>query len=133
MPMSRFMLDTNTVSYAIRGVENVVQRLSATSPADLCISAITLAELRYGADRRGSKRLHRLIDTILTSLEVVPFDAAVATTYGRVAASLSTTGNPIGMADTQIAAHALTLNMTIVTNNVKHFERVKGLRVEDWS
>lgn len=131
--MTQFMLDTNMVSYAIRGVESVVSRILATSPADICISAISLAELRYGADRRASKRLHRLIDTILTSLTVVPFDAAAATRYGQVAASLSTMGVPIGFADTQIAAHALTMNMTLVTNNTKHFKRVRGLHIEDWS
>jgi tRNA(fMet)-specific endonuclease VapC len=126
------MLDTDTVSFALRGVGGVSTRLLAHKPSEICISAITLAELRYGADRRGSRKLHGLIDTFAAAVTVVPFDEAVATQFGSVAATLVNQGTPIGDFDALIAAHALALNLTLVTNNTKHFSRVQGLRLENW-
>ena len=131
--MSQFLLDTNTISFAIRGNQNVVNQLRRHHPGDICISAITLAELRFGADKRRSERLHHLIDTILLNLRVAPFDTAAAASYGRVAAELAAVGTPIGEIDTQIASHALAIGATIVTNNVKHFRKVPHLQVTDWS
>ena len=128
----KFMLDTATVSFALRGEGLVGSKLVDHSPSQLCLSAISLAELRFGADRRGSKRLHRLINTFSLSVTVVPFDAAAAALFGRLCARLESRGKPIGTLDTLIAAHAMALNVTLVTNNTKHFGRVPGLKTVNW-
>jgi tRNA(fMet)-specific endonuclease VapC len=127
------MLDTDTVSFALRGVGQVGAALLERAPSEVCISAITLAELRYGADHRQSKKLHGLIDTFTASVVVMPFDEAAATAFGKTASELTRAGTPIGELDTMIAAHALSLDLTLVTNNTKHFRRVAGLRIENWS
>jgi tRNA(fMet)-specific endonuclease VapC len=131
--MPRYMLDTDTVSFALRGHGRVGERLLAHRPSDCCISAMTLAELRYGADLRRSRKLHRLIDTFADTIAPIPFDREGADRFGAVAAALARAGTPIGAFDTAIAAHALSLGLTLVTNNVKHFGRVSGLRVENWT
>lgn len=102
------------------------------SPSALCISAITVAELRYGANRRKSAKVHALIDTFVSTLAVIPFDEDCAIEYGRIAAELAERGTPIGDLDVLIAAQAVHLRLTLVTNNVKHFARVRGLKVVNW-
>jgi tRNA(fMet)-specific endonuclease VapC len=96
------------------------------------LSAISLSELRFGADKRRSKRLHTLIDTFTDTVEVLPFDAAAAAVFGRVCAGLQSKGTPIGTLDTLIAAHALSLKLILVTNNTKHFKQVRGLKTQNW-
>ena len=127
-----YMLDTDTVSFALRGVGNVGTRLLAHSPSTVCMSSITLAELRYGADHRRSRKLHGLIDTFARGVMVVPFEENAAARFGAVAATLVRQGTPIGDFDSLIAAHALALDVTLVTNNTKHFSRVQRLRLENW-
>jgi len=129
----RFMLDTDTVSFALRGEGRVAEELLDHRPSDLCVSAITLAELNYGADAKRSRKLRRLIDTFAQSVQTVPFDAQAAGRFGTVAAALARKGTPIGAFDTLIAAHALALGLTLVTNNTQHFSRVSGLKVENWA
>jgi tRNA(fMet)-specific endonuclease VapC len=128
----RFMLDTDTVSYAIRGHGRVGEGIKAHGQSEPCISAVTLAELRYGAAWRKSQKLDLLITKFTTGLAVVPFDAACAAHYAEIASSLERQGVSIGPLDTMIAAHALTLDLTLVTNNTRHFTRVQNLRVENW-
>ncbi len=130
--MPRYMLDTDTVSLALRGEGGVGGRLLKHRPSDICISSITLAELRYGAERKRSKRLHGLIDTVVTAVDVAPFDGVAAARFGLVASALAHAGTPIGTFDALIAAHALALRVTLVTNNVKHFGKVSGLKSETW-
>lgn len=129
----RYLLDTDSVSFALRGQGQVGARLQARRPSDLCISAITLAELRYGADRKGSRKLHALVDTFAAAVEVVSFDEAAAAEFGRIGSILAERGTPIGEFDVLIAAHAVALRCTLVTNNVRHFSRVPGLTVENWA
>ena len=126
------MLDTDSVSYALRGRGNVGAHLKARRPSEVCLSAITLAELRYGADLHGSKKLHRLIDTFTSAVQVLSFDEAAATAFGKVSSDLANAGTPIGDFDALIAAHALSRRMIVITNNTKHFASVKGLRIENW-
>lgn len=126
------MLDTDSVRFALRGQGHVAARILEHRPSDLCISAVTLAELRYGASRRKSTKLHELIDAFTANVVVMPFDEACATRFGVVASVLAERGSPIGEFDALIAAHAIALELTLVTNNVKHFSRVAGLRVENW-
>lgn len=128
----RYMLDTDTVSFALRGEGKVGERLLREAPSTVCVSSVTVAELRYGADKRRSRKLHRLIAEFLGALTVAPFDAAAAEAYGRIAASLERRGSPIGGFDTLIAAHAVSRGVTLVTNNAKHFGRVEGLASESW-
>ncbi|XXT17060.1 PIN domain-containing protein [Sorangium sp. So ce429] len=126
------MLDTDTVSFALRGFGRVSTRLLERKPSEICMSVITLAELRYGADRRSSRKLHAIIDAFAAGVTVVSFDEAVAAQFGVVAATRVRQGTPIGEFDALIAAHALALDLTLVTNNTKHFSRVDGLRIDNW-
>lgn len=130
--MLTHMLDTDTVSFALRGMGAVPTRLLERRPSELCMSAVTMAELRFGADLRKSRKLHGLIDTFAATIRVVPFDNAAAIHFGTVATQLTRKGTPIGNYDTLIAAHALSLKLALVTNNAKHFERVHGLQTESW-
>jgi tRNA(fMet)-specific endonuclease VapC len=129
---ARFMLDTDTVSYVLRGEGAAAANLTARAPSEVCLSAISLCELRFGADKRRSKRLHRLIDAFTGTVEVISFDAAAAAVFGRLCANLESRGTPIGKLDTMIAAHAIALNLTLVTNNSKHFGHVRGLKTANW-
>jgi tRNA(fMet)-specific endonuclease VapC len=129
----KYLLDTDSVSFALRGHGGVGARIRACNPSDLCMSAITLAELRYGADRKGSRKLHGLIDTFASAIEVVSFDEAAAAEFGRIGSRLAERGTPIGEFDVLIAAHAVVLRCTLVTNNVRHLSKVPGLSVENWA
>lgn len=131
--MLQYMLDTDSVSFALRGQGNVGSRLLEHKPPEICISAITLAELRYGADLRRSRKLHGLIRTFTRDVLVAAFDGAAADRYGTLAASLAHKGTPIGPYDTLIAAHALALGLTLVTNNTRHFDKVAGLKTQNWA
>ena len=130
--MPQYMLDTDTVSFALRGHGRVAARLLEHRPSQLCISSITLAELRFGAEARRSRKLHGLITTFVETVAVVPFDQPAADRFPSVAASLARRGEPIGTFDTLMASHALALGLTFVTNNTKHFGRVVGLKTENW-
>src|SRR5258706_7571163 len=126
------MLDTDTVSYALRGQGDVGTRILEHGPSELCVSAITVAELRYGTARRKSSRLDQLVDNFISNIAVVTFDETCATNFGRIASELTERGTPIGELDALIAAHAIALSVTLVTNNLKHFSRVPGLKLANW-
>jgi tRNA(fMet)-specific endonuclease VapC len=126
------MLDTDSVSFALRGQGHVGARILEHRPSEICISAITLAELQYGAQRRKSTKLHDLINAFTANVAVMPFDEVCAAQFGVVASELAERGSPIGEYDALIAAHAVALELTLVTNNLKHFSRVAGLHVENW-
>jgi tRNA(fMet)-specific endonuclease VapC len=128
----RYLLDTDTVSYALRGEGEVAARITARKPSEICISAISLAELRYGADRKGSRKLHALIDTFSSAVEVMAFDDQAALEFGRIGSALAERGTPIGDFDVLVAAHAVSQRCTLVTNNTRHFSKVPGLAVENW-
>ena len=125
------MLDADTVSYALRGQGQVGARLLDHQPSELCISSITWAELKFGAEAKRSQKLRRAIQAFAKDVAVVPFDQVAADKFALVAAALARRGKPIGSFDTLIAAHALSLGLTVVTN--KHFGRVPRLRVENWA
>jgi tRNA(fMet)-specific endonuclease VapC len=128
----RYLLDTDTVSYALRGQGDVADRIRKQRPSELCMSAITVAELRFGADRKGSRKLHALIDAFAAAIDVAPFDEAAAAEFGRIGSLLAERGTPIGEFDVLIAAHAVALRCTLVTNNTRHFSKVPGLSHENW-
>jgi tRNA(fMet)-specific endonuclease VapC len=130
--MPRFMLDADTVSYAIRGEGQVVTRLLDRQPSEICLSSITWAELRFGVEAKRSQKLKRAIRSFVKDIAIVPFDEAAGDRFAEVAAALARRGEPIGAFDTLMAAHALSLGLTVVTNNTRHFSRVPGLRLENW-
>jgi tRNA(fMet)-specific endonuclease VapC len=131
--MAFYMLDTDTVSFAMRGIGQVATRLARCKRSELCLSALTVAELRFGATRRQSRRIHHAIDAFLSGVDVLPFDQLAADRFGIIAAALANDGTPIGHMDTLIAAHALSAGATLVTNNNRHFSKVSGLRLENWA
>ena len=130
--MPRYMLDADTVSYALRGHGQVGARLLQHPPSEVCISAITLAELNFGAQAKRSQKIRRAIRRFTNDIAVVPFDEASADRFGVVAAALAARGQPIGLYDTLVAAQALSLGLTVVTDNTRHFSRVPELAVENW-
>lgn len=133
--MKLFLLDTNIVSFALRGhAPAVPARLAKMERSMVGVSVITLMELRYGASLPGrALRYQEVIDHFERSMPVYPLTGAVAKAYGHLRASLRTAGTPIGALDTIIAAHALSLDATLVTNNQSEFQSVSGLRIEDWT
>jgi tRNA(fMet)-specific endonuclease VapC len=130
--MARYLLDADTVSYALRGQGAVAVRILEHPPSDVCISSITLAELGFGVEVKKSQKLRRALRSFVRDLTVLPFDAAAAERFAPVAAGLARRGTPIGALDTLVAAQALSLGLTVVTNNTRHFARVPGLKVENW-
>ncbi len=131
----KYLLDTNICIFAIkRKPVAVLERLQEQSPDALAISSITLAELRYGADKSARpQQNHATLDAFLTNISVVDFDARAADQYGIVRAELERRGTPIGSLDMMIAAHALSIGITLVTANSSEFSRVPMLVVEDWA
>lgn len=127
-----FMLDTDSVSFALRGQGQVAANIVRRRPSEICVSSVAVAELRFGASRKKSTRLHGLIDSFFANIAVLPFDAAAAFEFGRIGADLAERGSPIGDFDVLIAAHAVAASAVLITNNERHFARVRGLRVENW-
>ena len=128
----QFLLDTDTISFALRGEGAVASELQGRLPSEVCTSSIVVGELELGVARRGSRRLRRALDGLYSGLDVLAYDLEAARRYGRLAAALLDDGVPIGVEDTMVAAHALSRGLTLVSHNLKHFERVRGLRVKDW-
>ena len=130
-----FLLDTDICSYVIKGSHPTLdQRLGGLQPGQIAISAVTRAELRFGvALRPEATRLAMLVESFLSFMVTLPWDATAADRYGSLRATLQRAGQPIGDRDLMIAAHALAVNATLVTHNLAHFERVSGLACADWA
>ena len=133
--MTSYLLDTNILSYFIRGRhpalnERVVRTFNAKQAMT---SAIVRAEMRFGQSRmpQDDKR-RRAIDLLLDQLPTLPWTQAAADAYGTLKMQLQSAGRPIGELDTQIAAHALAEDLILVTHNTRHFDRIAGLKLEDW-
>jgi tRNA(fMet)-specific endonuclease VapC len=127
------LLDTDVCIAVMNLDERVQVALRATVPSQLRISAITLAELRFGlAKSDQSRQASSNLRVLLSRVRVVPYDEAATARYGPLRALLERRGNPIGPLDTLIAAHALSLGWTLATGNVREFRRVPGLKVADW-
>jgi tRNA(fMet)-specific endonuclease VapC len=129
----RFLLDTDIAIAILNRDERVRPHLVRHAPSELRVSAITLAELRFGVAKSASpKRAGSNLRTLLAKVAVVPFDEDATERYGELRATLERRGSPIGPLDTLIAAHALSLGWGLITHNTREFRRVPGLRVEDW-
>lgn len=127
------MLDTSAVSAALKGNRALDRRLESLPARAWCISAITRSELRYGLARRpAATRLAIVVDAFLATARTAAWDAKAADAHGRLRALLAVDGRRIGDFDEMIAAHALSLDATLVTDNVRHFHRVPGLSSKNW-
>jgi len=130
-----YMLDTNICIYLIkRDPPQVLQRLEEHDPGDVWVSAITVSELEYGvakSSRRDEAR--HALEKFLASFATLPYDDRAAEAYGLIRADLERRGLPIGPLDMLIAAHALSLGATFVTNNTREFRRVPALTIENWA
>lgn len=131
----KYMLDTNICIYIIKHKpEGVIKNFMKHEPGDLSVSVITYAELLHGVEKSQAKEKNMLALTMLfAEVEILPFGDMAAQKYGMIQADLQRKGTPIGPMDTLIAAHALSMNLTLVTNNTRKFARVDGLRIEDWT
>jgi len=129
-----YLLDTNILIDLLRRPKSpAFKHLVRLSPDEVAISAVTLAELEYGVHKSSNpSRNAQLLVEACAPLTIMPFDNSAASVYGWVRAELEAKGKPIGPLDTLIAAHALSLNATLVTNNMREFKRIKGLRLENW-
>jgi tRNA(fMet)-specific endonuclease VapC len=130
----RFLLDTSICIELIRGrAAAALTRLRRKKIGSVGISVITLAELQYGVAKSSDPPRNTIaLAHFCAPLEICHFDDAAATAYGRVRAALERLGTPIGPLDTLIAAHAVSLKARVITNNEREFERVAGLRIENW-
>lgn len=130
--MSEYLLDTNTVSYILKGDSAAQRRLAEVPIHEVAISAITEGELRYGVARLpANARLRSVVAEFLIRVTVHPWDRAAAQEYGRVRAEQERAGRPLDNLDTMIAAHAIARGSALVTSD-RSFARVKGLSLEDW-
>jgi tRNA(fMet)-specific endonuclease VapC len=131
--MTRYLLDTNIVSDLVRNPQGqVTQRIREAGEAQVCTSIIVAAELRYGAAKKGSPRLTAQLEAVLGALDVAPFEAPADATYGELRTRLEQAGRPIGANDLLIAAQAMALGCTVVTDNEREFGRIGGLPCENW-
>lgn len=130
----KLMLDTNICIAMIKQKpKDILQKFNSYQLGDICISSVTLAELRYGVAKSQYQEKNRVaLDQFILPLEVVDFDEPATLHYGTLRAMLEKQGTPIGALDMMIAAHALSLNVCLVTNNTREFDRVSGLKVIDW-
>jgi tRNA(fMet)-specific endonuclease VapC len=128
------LLDTDICIYLInRDRPQVLAQLRRFHPTSIAISSLTLAELAWGVAKSGSPRNRAALESFIASFTVLAFDASAAFDYGDLRARLQRAGTPIGPMDMLIAAHALSLDMTLVTNNEREFRRVPDLRIENWT
>ena len=129
-----YLLDTNICIYVINErPPEVLQRFLVHEPDGLGISAITASELYWGVRKSGSARNLRSLEKFMAPLHVMDYGLEAAQAYGLLRATLERKGTPIGPLDLQIAAHALALDIILVTNNLREFKRVPGLQVESWA
>jgi tRNA(fMet)-specific endonuclease VapC len=129
----RYLLDTNMVSDLARHPDGrVVRRIAAVGVERIGISIIVACELRFGVIKSGSQRLARHVNLVLEQVAILPLEPPVEEHYADIRNTLERAGTPIGPNDLLIAAHARALGLTLVTDNVREFSRVPGLRVENW-
>ena len=130
----KLMLDTNICIAIIKQKpKDILQKFNTYQVGDICISSVTLAELSYGvAKSQHHEKNQAALDEFILPLEVVDFDSTAASTYGILRANLEKQGTPIDALDNMIGAHALSLNLTLITNNTKEFNRISDLKMINW-
>ncbi|WP_296268851.1 type II toxin-antitoxin system tRNA(fMet)-specific endonuclease VapC [Pseudomonas sp. UBA6562] len=131
--MLKFMLDTNICIFTIKNKPQAVREMFNRHQGQMCISSVTLMELVYGAERSAwPERNLGEVERFTARLDLMKFDHDAAAHSGHIRADLARSGRPIGLYDLMIAGHARAKGLIVVTNNLKEFNRVPGLRVEDW-
>ncbi|MEB6628990.1 tRNA(fMet)-specific endonuclease VapC [Escherichia coli] len=131
--MLKFMLDTNICIFTIKNKPVHVRERFNLNSGRMCISSVTLMELIYGAEKsQMPERNLAVIEGFVSRLEVLDYDSAAATHTGQIRAELARQGRPVGPFDQMIAGHARSRGLIVVTNNTREFERVAGIRLEDW-
>lgn len=129
----KYMLDTNTCIFIMKEDVTVLNKLSNIDFSHICISSISLSELEYGVCKSQQyERNRKILDNFIKYFLIIPYSNNVAVEYGKIRAELERMGKPIGAMDMLIAAHAITENLTLITNNKREFERIKQLKIEDW-
>jgi len=129
----RFLLDTNIISDLVRNPRGLVSdRIKEVGEDNICTSVVVAAELRYGAAKKASSRLTMQLEAILRAIDVLALEQPADAVYGSLRARLEQAGRSIGANDLLIAAHALAVGHTLVTDNAREFSRIHGLRVENW-
>ena len=132
--MLRYLLDTNIVIYVIKRKPLSALQLFNDNEGRMAISSITLAELLHGAEKSNAPvRSLATVEDFCSRLEVLPYGAKAAQHYGSIRAALERLGRPIGVNDLHIAAHARSEGLTLVSNNLREFERVEALRLDNWA
>lgn len=132
--MLRYMLDTNIVIYTIKNRPKIVKEAFVAHYGQVCISTVTLMELIYGAEKSAAPgRNTRDVEAFAARLDVLDYDSEAAAHSGQLRSELAKAGTPIGPYDQMIAGHARSRGFILVTNNVREFARVPGLRVENWT
>ncbi len=132
--MLKYMLDTNMVIYTIKNRPEKVREAFTLHEGQTCISSVTLGELIYGAEKSSqTERNLSVIEGLAARLEVMPFDEKAAAHFGQLRAELAKAGKSIGPYDLMIAGHARALGLVLITNNLKEFQRVPGLRLDNWA
>ncbi|MEQ8466434.1 PIN domain-containing protein [Coleofasciculus sp. E2-BRE-01] len=128
-----YLLDTNIISELVKHPRGqIFTKIQSVGEATICTSIIVACELRFGARKKNSPQLTQNIEAILDSLEILPLTYPVEQYYAEIRTHLEQQGTPIGGNDLLIAAHALSLNLTVITNNVREFSRVPNLKLENW-
>jgi tRNA(fMet)-specific endonuclease VapC len=128
-----YLLDTSILSHLVRQPQGVVAtRIADVGEANVLTSVIVACELRFGAAKRGSRRLTRQVEAILGAMTIRPLESDVERIYASIRVALEKKGTPIGAHDMLIAAHARAIDAVCVTDNVGEFKRVPGLKVENW-
>lgn len=130
----KYLLDTCVISDFIKGHPNVLTKIKYSQPNDLAISTITAMEINYGLqlNPERAKKIQTIIDNLLSMIHILPYEQKDAASTASIRASLKSQGTPIGSYDVMIAGTALSRGLTMVTSNTNEFERITGLRLEDW-
>ena len=131
--MLRYMLDTNICIYVIKNRPEGLRERFNTLADQLCISAVTLSEIIYGAEKSARQIENiKIVEQFAARLDVLPFGERAATHYGQIRADLERAGHPIGLHDMMIGGHARGEGLILVSNNLREFQRIEGLRVDNW-
>ncbi|MBC2714622.1 MAG: type II toxin-antitoxin system VapC family toxin [Desulfobacteraceae bacterium] len=130
----KYLIDTNICIYIMnKRPTGIIHKFKLFDVGEIGVSTITISELQYGVSKSKNRKLNKQrIEEFLSPLEILPYDEIAATIYGDIRVQLEKRGEPIGPLDLLIAAHALSRNLVLISNNEKEFERVKNLKVEDW-
>lgn len=129
-----YLLDTNTCIYFLnRSSERIISQFKKYSPSEILLSSITVAELFYGAEKsKARKKNWAIVEEFVSNFDIVSFDEKSCQTYAKTRASLEKSGLPIGPMDLLIASISIANNYILVTNNIKEFRRIKGIKLENW-